>query len=712
MWIKIDPNIALQQRAGYDPEYEELLHNTETGEEQLALYPRPVHFEKWNAEAQAYLWSEIDTAITPEGTTPGVPFDVYFRPVLHEDGAVRYYARQGTAAFFLRAFGYSTRTVVQYSTPATINGNTATYQFAWGKIIYEILPAGLKETIIIEVDPLGDPTAQGLSLESLDVEFDFDFPPVAFETPPIAFDIRNNPLKIRRTSTGLVIPYTDYAAARFPITIDPTLTITAQNSGCVSSFGGVFPSVSIGIDAGNDGKNSWWNLYRGFVRFNIGSLIHHTVYGNNLYQHTPLSNGSQQSLTVEQIADWGNLDASDWSLPALSSLGNIPNNVNFTYVSAATSIQSQVISIKNLASPWIAFRIRATDEGASGHLTVASVIPHTHSVPPRLLLNTYNSFTQNTPSDITENQVRVNWTHGTGSNQLLHSNDRRRVFFRQGTGHTVDHVIANGTFVSTANNTDNFVVVSGLLPATAYSFVVVDTQWDGAVLRPGARSTIQTVTTRDSIPTGVTASTRRNPLRVELAWNAVTGATSYKVLRGVNGGNLTVIGTPISASFIDNNILNGHRYIYGIVAVTSLGDSPTSAIVSIDIPSLILPVSNDVSVLQQPATLVSLSLRIVGVTANDVAVSNLRGSLGFTIPRIFENTNPDEIQVLSTQAVLVFESPQLTVADSTDVTLKVTTAVLKLLPKYIEKTIHLGKLTISDVIELGVLKVESEGKLK
>ena len=66
--------------------------------------------------------------------------------------------------------------------------------------------------------------------------------------------------------------------------------------------------------------------------------------------------------------------------------------------------------------------------------------------------------------------------------------------------------------------------------------------------------------------------------RVTLAWPAVSGATSYKVLRGAVVGTYTQIASGVTTTgYVDTAVTVGQAYHYVVVATNSAGDSPGSA---------------------------------------------------------------------------------------------------------------------------------------
>ncbi|HQF54792.1 MAG TPA: cellulose binding domain-containing protein [Fibrobacteria bacterium] len=63
---------------------------------------------------------------------------------------------------------------------------------------------------------------------------------------------------------------------------------------------------------------------------------------------------------------------------------------------------------------------------------------------------------------------------------------------------------------------------------------------------------------------------------VDLSWTASTGATSYKILRGLEGGTLSLLTTISTASYKDASVVNGTTYTYNVVASNVWGDAPAS----------------------------------------------------------------------------------------------------------------------------------------
>jgi len=78
-------------------------------------------------------------------------------------------------------------------------------------------------------------------------------------------------------------------------------------------------------------------------------------------------------------------------------------------------------------------------------------------------------------------------------------------------------------------------------------------------------------------PTGAAASDGTSTSAVTIVWNAVTGATGYRVLRASAGGPPVEIGTPTGTQYEDRTSVPGTAYDYVVRARTAAGDSAPSA---------------------------------------------------------------------------------------------------------------------------------------
>jgi hypothetical protein len=76
-------------------------------------------------------------------------------------------------------------------------------------------------------------------------------------------------------------------------------------------------------------------------------------------------------------------------------------------------------------------------------------------------------------------------------------------------------------------------------------------------------------------PVGVSAAAITNA-RVDVAWTAVGGATSYQVDRKSPGGGFVQIGTPMANAFSDTTVAADTAYLYRVRAVNGSGPSANS----------------------------------------------------------------------------------------------------------------------------------------
>jgi cellulose 1,4-beta-cellobiosidase len=112
---------------------------------------------------------------------------------------------------------------------------------------------------------------------------------------------------------------------------------------------------------------------------------------------------------------------------------------------------------------------------------------------------------------------------------------------------------------------------------TQYWYVVSAVNSCGESQNSSAVSATPSAPTLPAAPTGLTATAGRK--RVTLVWNAVSGATSYNVLRNTTGSTTvyTTVATGVtSSSFNDLGLTPSATYYYVVQAVNAAGTSPNS----------------------------------------------------------------------------------------------------------------------------------------
>jgi fibronectin type 3 domain-containing protein len=143
-------------------------------------------------------------------------------------------------------------------------------------------------------------------------------------------------------------------------------------------------------------------------------------------------------------------------------------------------------------------------------------------------------------------------------------------------------------------NTTSF-DANALLPATTYYITVQATNASG----PSNRATEVSALTDPASPTGVKA-TAVSVSEIDLSWTAVTGASSYQVLRSTtSGGPYTTIATPTATTFADTALKPATTYYYVIEATNASGTSANSveasAITELGVPTGVVATAVSVS---------------------------------------------------------------------------------------------------------------------
>lgn len=136
---------------------------------------------------------------------------------------------------------------------------------------------------------------------------------------------------------------------------------------------------------------------------------------------------------------------------------------------------------------------------------------------------------------------------------------------------------ASGSYTTTVAGTTSPYTITGLAANTTYYVVVAAKNAVGAgTTRNSTEASMKTAT---AAPTALTATA--SPGQVGLNWTAATGATSYKIYRGIVSGSYTEIASNIAtAAYLDTSAVDGTTYFYAVRA-TNGSDSAYSNEVSI-----------------------------------------------------------------------------------------------------------------------------------
>lgn len=114
---------------------------------------------------------------------------------------------------------------------------------------------------------------------------------------------------------------------------------------------------------------------------------------------------------------------------------------------------------------------------------------------------------------------------------------------------------------------------TGLTNGTQYSYTVSAVNAVGESSQSSAVTATPVAPSLPSVPTGLAATP--GDTQVALTWNAVSGATSYKLYRG---GSL--INSPTATNYTNTGLTNDTTYSYTVSAVNGAGESAQSSAVN------------------------------------------------------------------------------------------------------------------------------------
>ena len=285
------------------------------------------------------------------------------------------------------------------------------------------------------------------------------------------------------------------------------------------------------------------------------------------YNDSTAVNGTSYTYTVKASNAGGDSVASSStsatpqipapSAPASLSATASNNKVTLSWASAATATSYKVYRDGTLlASPSAtsyvdstavngtaySYTVSAVNEGGeSGQSSSASATPQVTApgVPTGFIA---------TPGST---QVSLSWSATSGASSYK--------------------IYRAGVFIATQSATTY--TDTGLSNGTAYSYTVKASNAGGDSAASSSVSATPQVPAPSSAPANVQATAGN--ASVSLSWAAVSGATSYKVLRGG-----VQIGTSNTTTYTDSTAVNGTAYSYTVKASNAGGDSAASSAAS------------------------------------------------------------------------------------------------------------------------------------
>ena len=194
-------------------------------------------------------------------------------------------------------------------------------------------------------------------------------------------------------------------------------------------------------------------------------------------------------------------------------------------------------------------------------------------------------------------------------------------------GATSFSVLRNFTSPAIYTGANTSLTDTGLTPGGSYNYAVTSTFPSGPQTGANRTDTAPSNCVPPTAPTTVSATTGSCGAQINVSWSAVSGATSYEVLRSTtSGGTYTVIANGITTtSYTDaSSLTSGVTYYYKVRAVNSGGSSANSTSTGSAAASAVCAV-NPVPTLTatpgacgSPTTSIALSWSAAGATSYNV----------------------------------------------------------------------------------------------
>ena len=268
-----------------------------------------------------------------------------------------------------------------------------------------------------------------------------------------------------------------------------------------------------------------------------------------IYSSTFANCTSLTSVTLPSTVDWIG-DNAFFNCVRLSSV-TIPKRVCYIYQDAFRSCDSLAdVYYGGTEADWA----KITMEDGNGDLTNATL--HCAAVPAAPVVKLGNSATSGKPV-LTWNAVP-----GATSYKVYRATSKSGTYSLLGT-------------VTTTSYTN-----TGAKEGTTYYYKVKAANGAGESAYSNVVSGKVVVTPKPAAPV-VKIGNSASSGKPQLTWNAVSGATSYKVYRATSqSGTYSLLGTVTATSYTNTGAKAGTTYYYRVKAVNDAGLSPYSNIVS------------------------------------------------------------------------------------------------------------------------------------
>ena len=174
-------------------------------------------------------------------------------------------------------------------------------------------------------------------------------------------------------------------------------------------------------------------------------------------------------------------------------------------------------------------------------------------------------------------QIRLSWDAVMGTGDVSYE------IYRTTAGEPLTRLAVG----STVDGTAHVDLDPNLRAGTTYRYIIRAVDRVGTSADSAAAT--ETIPALPAAPANLSATVSgdANVFQVELTWNAVPGATGYRIYRaeGISGGTPTRIANNITArTYTDSGLTNGTTYRYTVRAVNNVGEGTASDEVSVTTP--------------------------------------------------------------------------------------------------------------------------------
>lgn len=252
--------------------------------------------------------------------------------------------------------------------------------------------------------------------------------------------------------------------------------------------------------------------------------------------------------------------------PKITAVYRITNtNAKITWSAVDNATSYQLYRATEVGGPYKLVRTTSDTTYTNGGLTVGTQYYYKVSA-----VNESNGITNIGPKSASGNVV-INDLSYTKITSFVQNGDGT-VTLRWNSvdgaeGYEVSKSEDGNTFSKVKNTSSTGTMVSGLTNGNTYSFRVRMYKTVDGSRQYGGYSTSVSVTLMNA-PV-ITSTTHTSPTEVVVRWNAVNGATSYKVYQKPEGGSYKLAGTVTDTTITCGGLKKGICYYYKIVAVKS-----------------------------------------------------------------------------------------------------------------------------------------------